>query len=138
MGSYTKPQITYEKNTESMGKGLYAAVDINIGTVIGVFDGRAKALAIDPLKEYPNRDYWVELLLENGIMYYLDMLDDKVEGVELMNHSCVPNCIIDPFLIIRVSRKIQKDEELTLDYTPITKIKLGIQCTCRDGCATII
>jgi SET domain-containing protein len=56
-----------------------------------------------------------------------------------INHSCRPNCWIEidgHTIWIRASRRIEKGEELTYDYS--TDGDKTFPCRCRPGCQTRI
>ena len=136
MGSTTRNELVYVKETPGKGCGLFAKETIPAGKIIGMFDGIAKQISVsNALNE--NREYWVEVCIVDGILFYFDMLDDKTEGVEYINHACKPNCQIDKFMLISTKDYIAADEELTLDYLEITRIPLGIKCMCQPDCKTI-
>lgn len=102
-----------------------------------MFDGIAKQINVeDALK--CDRDYWVEVCVVDNVLFYFDMVDDKAEGVELINHACQPNCALDKFMVIRTSRDVNTDEELSLDYFEITQLPLGIKCKCSPECQIVL
>lgn len=113
------------------GNGLFSKQSISANTVIGVFDGFASSLPLVDAINY-DRSLWIELSIIDEKLFFLDHVG-PLEGVELMNHSCDPNCKIEN-LIIYTIKPISPGDELTLDYSPITKIPLGIKCKCSDNC----
>lgn len=136
MGSTTCLALVYSKEIPGKGLGLFAARPLGKGTILGMFDGIAKQISVEDTLSC-DRDYWVEVCIVNNTLFYFDMVDDTAEGVELINHACSPNCIINKFMVIETNIDVDKDEELTLDYFEITKIPLNIQCRCTPDCKTV-
>lgn len=99
------------KNTEKMGRGIFATKDIEGGTVIGDYLGKI----IHPDNEPDDSKLYA--------MYYSDnatILPDPQEiGMHIINHSCMPNCdsyTYQNHILYFALRKIFKGEELTISY----------------------
>lgn len=129
------------------GRGLFAKVPIPKGTVIGCLTpGTPAAL---PLDAHGNVSYggWesaqtIDLVVDQDRLICLvkDFGETGPRGVDLVNHSCTPNCEVVAQLVVRTVRNISAGDELTIDYLAagITQVKEGIACLCRSGCSTII
>lgn len=100
------------KKTKVKGRGVFAARDIEAGTVIGDYLGTIT----DPAKEDERT---------NGLYYmaggekYDILADPKVRGVHFINHSCSNNCHMYPYqghILFFALRKIFKGEEISLNY----------------------
>lgn len=72
------------------------------------------------------------------------VIDPRINGnlARFINHSCKPNCkavLIEKRVFIETLRKIQADEEITLDYSvslgrkPTRKDLLRFQCICDSS-----
>lgn len=136
MGSFTDEKLTYVEDAGRKGKGLFSNQPLPEGTIIGMYDGTAKRISATEAMGM-DRSLWIEKCIKNGYLYYLDHEGD-LEGVEFINHSCSPNCYVDDKLIIRTLIDVLGHTELTIDYSSVTILRLGIQCQCRDGCTTIL
>lgn len=99
------------KNTEKMGRGIFASKDIEGGNVIGDYLGKI----IHPDNEPDDTKLYA--------MYYSDnatiLPDAKQIGVHIINHSCMPNCDSYTYknhILYFALRKIYQGEELTICY----------------------
>jgi hypothetical protein len=99
------------KQTEKMGRGIFAKKDIKGGTVLGDYLGKI----IAPEDEPDDATLYA--------MYYSDnatiLPDPKDIGVHIINHSCMPNCesyTYQNHILYFALRKIFEGEELTINY----------------------
>ncbi len=129
------------------GRGLFAKVPIPPGTVIGCLTpGTPTRLPIDAQGRAIygpwESAHTIDLVVDHDQLICLvkDFGPAGPHGVDLMNHSCTPNCEVVARLVVRTLRDIGPSEELTIDYlaAEITMIKEGIPCQCRVGCPTVI
>lgn len=101
------------KKSDIHGNGLFANVDIDVGTVLCILDGQYISnkdlqkldvnLISEELNYIPEQDKW---LIRGFLTDY-----------SAINHSKKPNLIImnEPLRVVAL-RNIKKDEELLLDY----------------------
>ena len=93
------------------GKGLFAAVSINVGDFILEYTGRRiMASVADTL---PSR-----YLFEIDNTWTIDA-EAPSNLARYINHACDPNCegnIRDGHILIFASRDIERDEEVTMNY----------------------
>ena len=84
----------------------------------------------------------IDLLVDQDQLICLvkDFGPSGPHGVDLVNHSCTPNCEVVAQLVVRTQRDIAAGEELTIDYLAagIPLLKEGVRCLCRSGCPTVI
>lgn len=107
------PEESYTiKTLKKKGRGVFAARDIEAGTVIGDYIG--KIMHPDKEDEPQNGLYTI------GAGEKYDILaDPKVKGIHFINHSCANNCDVYPYrghLLFFALRKIFKGEELSINY----------------------
>lgn len=110
---FTIPAASYTiKTLKKKGRGVFAARDIEPGTVIGDYLGTI----MHPNKENEVRDG----LYSMGAGEKYDVLGNpKIKGVHFINHSCANNCDVYPYqghLLFFALRKIFKGEELSINY----------------------
>jgi hypothetical protein len=112
------------RTTPNRGRGLFARKTIAKATLIGDYIGKV----IHP------RDAVVD---ENNfyLMYYHDLAaispDLEKPGVHLLNHSCIPNCILYIYkghTLAFALRDILKGEELTIRYLLAPKDDIDQSC----------
>ncbi len=110
------------KETPLKGKGIFAIRDIRKGETISAFTG--PRVKIERLDEFPPEV--VDHLFNVGIDEYLVAREPEVRT----NHSCDPNAgIVDDVSLIAM-RDIQKDEEITFDYSVIIADDWVLECRC--------
>lgn len=94
------------------GRGVFAARDIEAGTVIGDYLGTL-------IKPDSNDEKKNGLYDMSGGAKYDILANPKVEGVHFVNHSCANNCDIYPHqghMLLFSLRKIFKGKEFSLSY----------------------
>ena len=93
----------------SIGQGLFAVETLEEGAVVERLEGR-----VVPYSKIP----------ESEIRNAFEIDDDRwivpQSAARHINHSCDPNCYIAKNLDVIASRKIIKDEELTIMYNEVT------------------
>ena len=140
---HNRKQKKYVVNGNSIGGyGLYATVDITSGDVI--FKGEGKAQRIIT-KKYVE-EHWSEADKETFMRYaysvskevYILWDNDPSEWAP-QNHSCEPNTAYKGLDVIAL-RKINKFEELTLDYGNfLDDSMMPFQCHCgSQNCRGLI
>jgi hypothetical protein len=107
------PDSVYNiKKVPDKGRGVFAARDIEAGTVIGDYLGKIiKSGTADE-----SRDGLYDMA---GGKKYDILANPKVKGVHFINHSCANNCDVYPYqghMLFFALRKIFKNEELSLNY----------------------
>jgi hypothetical protein len=118
------------------GQGLFSRMPIPSGGMIGIFDGQVEIFTIqhDGSVDWRDRDpsMSIHLIIENYQLYALMPLEGHpVGGIDFINHSCTPNCIVSTRgLVVRASRDIKYGEHLAIDYRSMDLIKLGRLCWC--------
>ncbi len=120
------------KSTKNKGQGIFAKNKIQKGTVIGDYAGRIVR----------TRDVDLNTEKENMyLMYYHDQAsihpDLAAPGLQLVNHSCSPNCWVYSFhghTLFFALQDIKKGEELTIDYLLAPKSKFCNPCTHTCKC----
>jgi SET domain-containing protein len=119
------------------GQGLFSRISIRAGDMIGIFDGQVEVFTIqrDGSVDWRNHDssMSIHLALENDRLYALMPLAGRsVDGIDFINHSCTPNCIVSTQgLVVRANRSIECGEHLTIEYRLMDLIKLGRLCWCN-------
>jgi uncharacterized protein len=120
----------YPDRTSSVGKGLFAKVDLKKGDLIFTWKGVKKK------GRYPwyvghrwlqiERCQWIAPFRNNPGWY--------------INHSCNPNCGIKDSIKIVAMKNISKGEEVTIDYsTSESENGWYLMCHCENkNCRRII
>ena len=135
----TLPRIV-RRRSKLHGYGVFAAEPINKTTRIIDYAGELIRNTTSAPRE-------VRYLKEGCIWVFRVnrawSRDAAVGGnvARFINHSCTPNCWIEVNLKtktiwIRASRRIEKGEELTYDYSTVGDHT--IPCRCRPGCKTML
>jgi hypothetical protein len=135
--SWTNLDLVQIRELPGGGRGVFSRKRIPKDTIIAVFDGRAVRLPIlpDGRVDYGNEDphMLIHLAVEGNQFYALvPITPEDVGGVDLMNHSCTPNCYIERTLVVRAKVDIPENVELTWDYRDSDLIPQGIPCWCDD------
>ncbi len=112
---------TYVADCE-LGKGLFAAVPIRQGEVIGEFTG--PLLSWDEMRAYPKPFN----LLQVGSRTYMEVAPPTL----YINHSCEPNSGVRDNTLIITLRDIQAGEQLYFDYSTTMSEDLDTM-PCRCG-----
>lgn len=122
-----------EIRKSKFGKGLFAKIDIQPGTILCKVTTKEKELTLVQtilLKDKESHaiqvDYDKYFLCEPPFLY--------------SNHSCNPNCAINANLEMMAIKKINADEELFWDYsTSMLERHWTMQCACGEkNCRGII
>jgi hypothetical protein len=140
---YKRRQKKYQvKGNSIAGYGLYATVNMEPGEVI--FKGEGKAQRIIT-KKYVDQ-HWSEADKETFTRYaypiskhvYILWDNDPSEWAP-QNHSCAPNTAYKGLDVIAL-KKINKSEELTLDYSNfLDDSMMPFECHCgAPGCRRLI
>ncbi len=108
-----------------LGKGLFAAVPIRQGEVIGEFTG--PLLSWDEMLVHPRPFY----LLQVGSRTYMEVSPPTL----YINHSCEPNSGVRGNTTVITLRDIEPGEELRFDYSTTMSEDLETM-PCRCGAAT--
>lgn len=74
----------------------------------------------------------------NNIICFGDSDHESWTGVDYMNHSCEPNCVVKSQLVFWSLVDIEADSELLFDYRTIDIIPQGIECWCDTDKKCII
>jgi SET domain-containing protein len=119
------------KETPLKGKGIFALRDIRKGEIISTFTG--PRVKVERLDEFPPEV--VDHLFNVGTDEYLMAREPEVRT----NHSCDPNAGIVREVCLIAMRDIQKDEEITFDYSIIIDDDWVLECRCGSPlCRKII
>jgi SET domain-containing protein len=119
------------RETPLKGRGIFALRDICKGEIISTFTG--PRVKIERLDEFPPEV--VDHLFNVGIDDYLVAREPEVRT----NHSCDPNAGIVNDVCLVAMRDIQKDEEITFDYSVIIADDWALECRCGSPlCRKII
>jgi len=139
--SYTDWDLVDVRATGHGQKGLFARRALDAGTVIGAYDGRAESV--------PLRDGTLDLSAtpwQHADLIQLTRTGDRVlvlapvggfGGIDYANHSCRPNAEVVRGVVLRTSRAIVADEEITWDYRSSDVLPEGIPCWCDPPGCTI-
>ncbi len=122
------PDLWYTiKTTRKKGRGVFAAHDIEAGTIIGDYLGTI--IRCNKSDEKKNGLYD----MAGGLKYDI-LADPQKKGIQLINHSCANNCGIYPHqghMLYFALRKIFKNEEVTVDYGLFAPDDTTITCNLR-------
>jgi uncharacterized protein len=103
------------------GKGAFATRSIPASTVVATFRGKPKWIWEIP------KDIWPYAFQVDYDRYTVSRRNSVGW---LINHSCDPNCLITGRSVV-TSRKIQKGDELTFDYsTDVDWPGYNMECHC--------
>jgi len=115
-------ESVYVKDSPIKGRGVYAARDIRKDAVILEFNG--PYVKIESLNGIPREVQ--DHLFNIGRDEYLIVREPGV----YTNHSCDPNAGIARNVLLVAMRDIEKDEEITFDYSMITADGWTLECIC--------
>lgn len=135
--SYLSPKV--RKGDSMAGWGLFAVQPITKGELLIDFThGRGELISL----EETNRLY------EQGNDYMIQVADDQyfavthledLEDVDLINHSCVPNCGMQGNFRVVAMRDIAPGEEATIDYAMLENSDYELDCLCgQESCREVI
>lgn len=128
----------YMKGDSIAGYGIYATQNLTCKELIFKGEERSQRIATRRWME----ENWNDVEKENFERYAYPvskevflLWDDDPDGWAPQNHSCSPNTAYDGLNVIAL-RDIQKDEELTLDYTSFLDEHMQpFSCNCgATGC----
>ena len=109
-----KKDLWQIKKTKDKGLGVFAKKEIKPGTIIGDYLGKVIKTAEYDLDKDKKGLY---------LMYYSDQAaiypNLKKPGIQLLNHSCTPNCriyIYKGHALFFALKKIKPGNELTISY----------------------
>ncbi len=123
--------LAYVKETPGKGRGIFASRDIRRDEAVLEFNG--PRVHIDRLEGIPREVQ--DHLFNIGVGEYLIAREPGV----YTNHSCDPNAGIVRDVLLVALRDIQKDEEVTFDYSMITADGWTLPCLCGSpACRKII
>lgn len=114
-----------------LGKSISAGTEISEGTFICRFTG--KPILYKETLELGSKESFA-LQVKKNVYIYLD------EPYRLFNHSCDPNCGLTGQLELIAIKKINKNDELTYDYsTTMLEHHWSMKCECRkENCRKVI
>ncbi|CAJ0954820.1 unnamed protein product, partial [Mesorhabditis belari] len=141
------------KDVGRMGKGLFATKDLEVGTFIGEYAGEiiSKAEQLRRIEQATSSRNLEEMHYMLSVSSLHRVVDAKFKSnlSRFINHSCEPNCIVEPILIviketklacvrderirITTTRPIKADEQLTFDYAMEAYKESGTLQTCHCG-----
>ena len=122
--------------------GGFARAFIPANTLIGVFSGWLVVVPVDEngslsLKELGLRYNDITQICrhENNVicMANKDLNPDKRgwSGIDFMNHSCAPNCVVKSLIQMWSLSDIEAGTELLYDYRVIDIVPEGVECWCE-------
>jgi SET domain-containing protein len=122
--------ITTINVTDSVihGKGLFASRIINPGEVIYELRGIIidHKYSKDFSANYPN---WV------GIGWEKWIIPDSINPMNIQNHSCLPNAIVDDELNVVCIKRIEANNEILIDYSTTELDPFwSFLCSCKQIC----
>lgn len=115
-------ETIYTKQTPGKGLGIFAKHKILKDETISEF--RGPRIKIPNLNDYPPEV--VDHLFNVGTDEYLLAQEPEVRT----NHSCDPNAGIRKERLLVAMRDIEKDEEITFDYSMIMADEWEMDCLC--------
>lgn len=128
--SYISPKV--KKGKSRAGWGIFAVEEIDKGELLVDFtNGRGKLIGLEETGR----------LYDQGNDYMIQIADDKyfavtnlqeLEDVDLVNHSCVPNCGMQGNFKIVAMRDIVPGEEITIDYAMVENSDYKLKCWCGN------
>lgn len=124
-------ELIYVKETPGKGSGIFAARNILKDEVITEFKG--PYVKIEDMTGIP-QEVW-DRLLNVGADEYIIVRDPAART----NHSCEPNAGIVRNVFLVAMRDIEKNEEITFDYSITTADNWTMECGCgAPSCRKII
>jgi uncharacterized protein len=131
---YTSPN-TETRKSAIHGLGLFAKKKLMRGVVVAAWGG--KIVRESELRKLPKtigRNYAIEVYPG---FYLAEISAHELDASDFINHSCEPNCRIAEKLVMITERAIEKDEELTADFSNPHGTKM--HCTCgAERCKGLI
>ncbi len=131
------PKNAWEiKKSEKKGKGVFVKKDIAPGVVIGDYLGKI----IHPIDEdkYDSSKHFYSMYYHDKASVFPDL---KKPGVQLLNHSCTPNCWMYTYkghTLYFTLRRIFSGEELTVSYLLSSQDKFCNPCSHLCHCDGVI
>ena len=131
--SYLTPKA--KKKKSRTGWGIFAIEAIDQGELIIDFtDSRGEII---DMKEAARRfeqgnDHMIQISDES---YFADTIMDieDLEDVDMINHSCRPNCGMQGNFKIVATRDIAAGEETTIDYAMVENSDYELECMCGNN-----
>ena len=120
------------KDTDNLGKGLFAQKDIKKGEIIANWNGE-KIYEAEKCTDLPPspRDHAIQFDEHKWI--------DTMGIGRYINHSCEPNCGIKNKIKIVAMRDVKKGEWLTFDYDMTEDSDWVMKCRCGNkNCRKVI
>jgi uncharacterized protein len=117
-----REQSIYTKETRGKGLGIFATRNFKKDEVITAF--RGPRIKVENIDDIP--DEVVDHLFNVGVDEYIVAFEPEVRT----NHSCDPNAGIREERLLVAMRDIQKDEEVTFDYSMILADDWEMDCLC--------
>lgn len=131
------PQTYLEiKKVPRMGRGVFAAKDIEAGTVIGDYIG--KVVPEKDEEKYDKEGHFYLMYYHDRASIYPDLAKP---GVHTINHSCTPNMWMYTYkghALYFAIRRILKGEELTISYLLSEQDKDCKPCNHLCFCGSLI
>lgn len=75
---------------------------------------------------------------EDNILCLVDPGTKNDTEIDLVNHSCSPNCVVKSSVLLWLSENIEKGSQLFYDYRTTDFIPEGIECSCDKDKKCII
>lgn len=118
---------TYISRTGNIGYGLFSKKNIKKGQIIATFKGGLKKVIIKNKKDSEN--FTGTHLM--GLAKTLWLVPKKEDPLYFTNHSCSPNSGIKGKVRLYALQDINKNEEITLDYSTTEEdIFWNMRCNC--------
>lgn len=124
------------KTVPKMGRGVFAAKDIEAGTVIGDYIGRV--IAEKDEDKYDKKGHFFLMYYHDRVSIYPDVAKP---GIHIINHSCTPNAWMYTYkghALYFAIRRIFKGEEITVAYLISEQDKDCKPCNHLCFCGSII
>jgi uncharacterized protein len=127
VNGYVSPK-TETRFSSIQGLGLFATEIIAEGDVVAAWGG--KVTTKEEIEALPAEiSYNYALQLYPGF-YLAERSSSELDAADCINHSCEPDCkLLNRFIMI-ANRMIDKDEELTADFSNETKEGGNFKCNC--------
>jgi uncharacterized protein len=128
--SYISPKV--KKGKSKTGWGIFAVAAIDRGELLVDFsDGRGEMIDMEEAtRRYEQgNDHMIQVADDT---YFADtkINVDELEDVDMVNHSCVPNCGMQGNFKIIAMRDIKSGEEITIDYAMVENSDYELECLC--------
>lgn len=120
------------KQSSIHGKGIFSIQEIKEGEIVCIIKGRRMFKINKNEKDALAHPNWVGFKINNWV--------DPVPPYKYLNHSCKPNTAIKGSKTLVALKNIEKDEEITIDYSIIeADPRWYMKCHCgNNNCRGII